>query len=205
MERQVIPMADVISVMIAGVGGQGTVLASKILSLVAMKAGLDVKQSEIHGMSQRGGSVVTHVRFGEKVYSPLVSAGSADYIIAFEELEALRCLPFLKKDGKIIVNKQQMLPMPVITGASQYPIDPVEDMVHQGLKTAAIDASGIGKEKGDARAANLVLLGVLACELDIPEALWHESIKACLRPNLLDMNMAAFQAGQEASAGAAWR
>ncbi|MCL1848675.1 MAG: indolepyruvate oxidoreductase subunit beta [Clostridiales bacterium] len=193
-------MGEVVSVMIAGVGGQGTVLASKILSLVAMKAGLDVKQSEIHGMSQRGGSVVTHVRFGEKVYSPLVSAGCADFAIAFEELEALRCLPYLKKEGLFIVNTQQMLPMPVITGAAVYPADPVGDMLGQGLRVAAVDASGIGQEKGDARAANLVLLGVLAESLDIPEETWHEAIKECMRPNLLEMNMAAFRAGQEAGA-----
>ena len=189
-------VANTISVMIAGVGGQGTVLASKILSLVMMKAGLDVKQSEIHGMSQRGGSVVTHVRFGEKVYSPLVTAGSADYIIAFEELEALRCLPYLKKSGLFIVNRQQMLPMPVITGAAQYPVEPVADMVHQGVRTIAVDASGIGKEKGDARAANLVLLGVLAGSLDIGEELWHEAIKENLKPNLVAMNLEAFRAGQ---------
>ena len=190
-------MRDTVSVMIAGVGGQGTVLASKILSLVAMKAGLDVKQSEIHGMSQRGGSVVSHVRFGEKVYSPLVTIGAADYIIAFEELEALRCLPYLKKDGLCIVNQQQMLPMPVITGAAQYPVEPVTDMVNQGIRTIAVDASGIGREKGDARAANLVLLGVLAKALSIPEELWHEAIRACLRPNLVPMNLEAFRAGME--------
>lgn len=193
-------MDKLTSVMIAGVGGQGTVLASKILSLVAMKAGLDVKQSEIHGMSQRGGSVVTHVRFGEKVHSPLVPAGAADYIIAFEELEALRCLPYLKKDGLFIVNTQQMLPMPVITGAAQYPAEPVADMISQGLRVITLDASGIGLEKGDARAANLVLLGALSGALGIGEGIWHAAIKACLRPNLLQMNMEAFQAGKEALA-----
>ena len=196
-------MSDVISVMIAGVGGQGTVLASKILSLVAMKAGLDVKQSEIHGMSQRGGSVVSHVRFGEKVYSPLVAIGAADFVIAFEELEALRCLPYLKATGQVIVNRQQILPMPVITGAAQYPVDPAADMVHQGIKTVAIDASGIGQQKGDARAANLVLLGVLACALPFPDDLWTEAIGVCLRPNLLAMNLEAFQAGREAAPGQA--
>ena len=196
-------MSDVISVMIAGVGGQGTVLASKILSLVAMKAGLDVKQSEIHGMSQRGGSVVSHVRFGEKVYSPLVAVGAADFVIAFEELEALRCLPYLKATGQVIVNRQQILPMPVITGAAQYPADPAADMVHQGIKTVAIDASGIGQQKGDARAANLVLLGVLGSALPFPDDLWTEAIGACLRPNLLAMNLEAFQAGREAAMGQA--
>ena len=191
-------MRDTISVIIAGVGGQGTVLASKVLSLAALKAGLDVKQSEIHGMSQRGGSVVSHVRFGEKVYSPLVTLGSADFVVAFEELEALRCIPYLQKKGVCIVNKQRMLPMPVITGAAQYPIEPVEDMTGQGLRTIAVDASGIGTEKGDARAANIVLLGVLSKAIDLPEAAWYDAIKECLRPNYLAMNLEAFAAGQEA-------
>jgi indolepyruvate ferredoxin oxidoreductase beta subunit len=190
-------MRDTVSVMIAGVGGQGTVLASKVLSLVAMKAGLDVKQSEIHGMSQRGGSVVTHVRFGEKVYSPLVTAGSADYIIAFEELEALRCFPYLKRTGLFIVNKQQMLPMPVITGAAQYPVDPAAEMADQGAKVIAVDASGIAQEKGDARAANMVLLGALAAALPIAEGLWYEAIGECLRADLVAMNLEAFKMGAQ--------
>ncbi|MEL7622662.1 MAG: indolepyruvate oxidoreductase subunit beta [Clostridiales bacterium] len=185
------------SILIAGVGGQGTVLASKILGLVAMKAGLDVKQSEIHGMSQRGGSVVTHVRFGEKVYSPLVAKGTADIIIAFEELEALRYLPFLKKEGLMIVNQQQMLPMPVITGAAQYPEGPVEEMTGRGIRVKAINASAIGREKGDARAANVVLLGILANELSFPKEYWTEALEESLKPKLLAMNLAAFKAGQE--------
>ncbi len=185
------------SILIAGVGGQGTVLASKILGLVATKAGLDVKQSEIHGMSQRGGSVVTHVRFGEKVYSPLVAKGTADIIMAFEELEALRYLPYLKKDGLMIVNQQQMLPMPVITGAAQYPEGPVEEMTGRGIRVKAINASAIGREKGDARAANVVLLGILANELSFPKEYWTEALEESLKPKLLAMNLAAFKAGQE--------
>ncbi len=184
------------SILIAGVGGQGTVLASKILGLVAMKAGLDVKQSEIHGMSQRGGSVVTHVRFGEKVYSPLVAQGSADIIMAFEELEALRYLPYLKKDGLMIVNQQQMLPMPVITGAAQYPAGPVDEMSGKGIRIKAIDASAIGRKEGDARAANVVLLGILANELSFPQEFWTEALEESLKPKLLAMNLAAFKAGQ---------
>ena len=185
------------AVMIAGVGGQGTVLASKVLSLAMMRAGLDVKQSEIHGMSQRGGSVVTHIRFGAKVNSPLVSIGTADYIIAFEELEALRMLPYLKKDGLVIVNTQQMPPMPVITGAAKYPNDPVSDIKGRGANIIAVDASGIGKEKGDARAANMVLLGVLSKHLPYPEQVWTEAIKESLRPVFLDMNLSALDAGRQ--------
>ena len=189
-------MYDTTSIMIAGVGGQGTVLASRVLSLVAMKAGMDVKQSEIHGMSQRGGSVVTHVRFGEKVHSPLVCFGSADYIMAFEELEALRCLPYLKEKGLMIFNTQRMLPMPVITGAATYPRDVLEDMHKQGVHAIGVDASGIGQEKGDARAANMVLMGVLSKAMEIADTLWYEAISECLRPNLVEMNREAFSAGQ---------
>jgi indolepyruvate ferredoxin oxidoreductase beta subunit len=188
-------MSSGVSVMIAGVGGQGTVLASKILGLAAMKAGMDVKQSEIHGMSQRGGSVVTHVRFGEKVHSPLVTKGSADIILAFEELEALRSLPYLKAGGMLIVNKQQMLPMPVITGAAQYPVEPVEDMASQGVEVIAVDASGIGLSLGNANMANVVLLGVLAGVTPFSEVIWQDAIRESLRANLVDMNLQAFKAG----------
>ena len=189
-------MSKIISVMIAGVGGQGTVLASKILGLAAMKAGLDVKQSEIHGMSQRGGSVVTHVRFGDKVHSPLVTKGNADVIMAFEELEALRYLPYLKKTGSIIVNTQKMLPMPVITGAAQYPEEPPKEMADLGAKVIAVDASGLGLSLGDARAANVVLLGVLAGALPFADQIWQEAIRESIRPNLVAMNLEAFQAGR---------
>jgi len=175
------------------------VLASKILGLAAMKAGMDVKQSEIHGMSQRGGSVVTHVRFGQNVHSPLVTKGSADVIMAFEELEALRNLPYLKKAGLMIVNKQQMLPMPVIMGAAQYPVEPVNEIINQGAKEIAVDASGVGLALGDARTANVVLLGVLAAALPFPDEAWLESIKESLRPELADVNLRAFRAGQEAA------
>ncbi|MEA4893261.1 MAG: indolepyruvate oxidoreductase subunit beta [Peptococcaceae bacterium] len=188
---------EITSVLIAGVGGQGTVLASKILGLVAMKAGLDVKQSEIHGMSQRGGSVVTHVRYGEKVNSPLVPVAGANVIMAFEELEALRYLPYLKKGGLMIANKQQMLPMPVITGAAEYPRDPIAEIREKGARVIAADASSIGREKGDARAANVVLLGILSKELSFPEEIWLEAIKESMKPKLVGMNLGAFAAGRE--------
>jgi indolepyruvate ferredoxin oxidoreductase beta subunit len=186
----------IINVLIAGVGGQGTVLTSKVLGLAAMKHGLDVKQSEIHGMSQRGGSVVTHIRFGEKIWSPLVAQGTADIILAFEELEALRCLPYLKKEGLMIVNQQQMSPMPVITGAAQYPAEPVAEMVSKGIRVKAVDASALGRKAGDSRAANMVLLGIAANELPFPRKLWREALEESLRPELLAMNLAAFEAGQ---------
>lgn len=185
-----------VNILIAGVGGQGTVLASKILGEVAKSAGYDVKQSEIHGMSQRGGSVVTHVRYGKKIYSPLVAAGNADVIMAFEELEALRYLPFLKKDGLLIVNLQQMLPMPVIAGNAQYPKDIVEEAAAMGVSVKASAASALGLEQGDARAANVVLLGILSRHLEFPEELWHDAIRKTVKDKLVDMNLRAFNVGR---------
>ncbi|MDR1192712.1 MAG: indolepyruvate oxidoreductase subunit beta [Peptococcaceae bacterium] len=183
-------------VLIAGVGGQGTVLASKILSLVAMKAGLEVKQSEIHGMSQRGGSVVTHVRLGARVYSPLVTLGGADAVIAFEELEALRYLPYLRSGGLMIVNRQRLLPMPVITGAAQYPAAPVDEIRAMGARVTAVDAAALARDLGDARAANVVLLGILARTLPFAGALWREAIGESLKHQLAALNLRAFEAGQ---------
>ena len=188
--------SKITGILIAGVGGQGTVLASKILGLVAMKAGLDVKQSEIHGMSQRGGSVVTHVRFGEAVNSPLVASGTADVVMAFEELEALRYMPCLKKGGLMIVNQQRILPMPVITGAAQYPESPVMEMKNGGIRVKSVAASALAQERGDIRGANVVLLGALAKELDFHLSLWEEAIAACLKPKLVEMNLQAFALGQ---------
>ncbi|HCP15720.1 MAG TPA: indolepyruvate oxidoreductase subunit beta [Peptococcaceae bacterium] len=184
-----------VNILIAGVGGQGTVLASKILGHVAMAAGFDVKQSEIHGMSQRGGSVVTHVRYGKKIYSPLVAAGNADVIMAFEELEALRYLPYLKKEGLLIVNQQQMLPMPVIAGNAEYPKNVVEEVTAMGVKVKAASASALAMEQGDARAANVVLLGILARYLDFPMELWQDAIRHTVKEKLIDMNLRAFEVG----------
>ncbi len=184
-----------VNILIAGVGGQGTVLASKILGHVAMAAGFDVKQSEIHGMSQRGGSVVTHVRYGKKIYSPLVAAGNADVIMAFEELEALRYLPYLKKEGLLIVNQQQMLPMPVIAGNAEYPKNVVEEVTAMGVKVKAASASALAMEQGDARAANVVLLGILARHLDFPMELWQDAIRHTVKEKLIDMNLRAFEVG----------
>ncbi len=197
-KRQVKTMTkdNPVNILIAGVGGQGTVLASKILGEVAKSAGYDVKQSEIHGMSQRGGSVVTHVRYGQKIYSPLVAAGNADVIMAFEELEALRYLPYLKKDGLLIVNQQQMLPMPVIAGNAQYPKDIVEEAGAMGAQVKASAASALALEQGDARAANVVLLGILSRHLEFPEERWLDAIRKTVKDKLVDMNLRAFEVGR---------
>lgn len=180
---------------IVGVGGQGTLLASKILGRLALKQGCGVKVSEVHGMSQRGGSVITHVRVGDRVHSPIVASGEADYLLSFEQLEAARAASFLKKDGVAIVNTQCILPMPVITGAASYPED-----AHAGLgdcKVEKADALQIAVECGSQKALNLVLLGMLSKHLPFEEAAWHEAIAACVPAKTLTVNLNAFTRGRE--------
>ena len=150
------------NIMIVGVGGQGTLLASKLLGYVLMQQGYDVKVSEVHGMSQRGGSVVTYVRFGDKVYSPVIDKGEADYILSFEKLEALRWLEYLKTGGQIITNTQEVDPMPVITGVMQYPDNIIEKLEAAGAKVDAKDFLSIAEEAGSAKAVNIVLMGRLS-------------------------------------------
>ena len=147
------------SVMIVGVGGQGSLLASKLLGRLLIDEGYDVKVSEVHGMSQRGGSVVTYVRFGEKVYSPIVTEGEADIIIAFEKLEAARYARYLKKGGKIIVNTQQIDPMPVIIGAAEYPEGVLDELSAKGVDVEALDALSLAEQAGSSKAVNIVLMG----------------------------------------------
>ena len=181
-------------IMIVGVGGQGTLLASRILGNVAIGEGYDVKVSEVHGMSQRGGSVVTYVKYGDKVYSPIVDRGEADIILAFELLEAYRALPYLKKDGKMIVNSQKIDPMPVITGAAKYPED-IEKKLSKDADTIVVDALAKAKEAGNIKAVNVVLIGVLAKTTDIPYEKWVETIKTTVPPKFLDINLKAFEIG----------
>ncbi|MBR6571505.1 MAG: indolepyruvate oxidoreductase subunit beta [Clostridia bacterium] len=178
---------------IVGVGGQGTLLASKILGHLALGAGCGVKVSEVHGMSQRGGSVITHVRVGENVYSPIVADGEADFLLSFEELEAARAVSFLKESGVAIVNTQVIWPMPVITGAMQYPEAPLAGFAQ---KVESADALGIAAECGNQKALNLVLLGMLSRHLSFTEEAWKESIAACVPAKTLDINLAAFARGR---------
>lgn len=188
------------SMMIAGVGGQGTLLTSRILGHLFTSAGFDVKVSEIHGMSQRGGSVVTYVKWGEKVYSPLVDKGEADFLLAFELLEAARGCEFLHPDGVLITSSQQIMPMPVITGAAAYPED-IPSMLKSICKNATVvDALTPAEAAGSSRASNVVLLGVLSTVLDFPEDAWQEALAACIKPQFLAMNQAAFAAGQKLAA-----
>ena len=184
------------SIMIVGVGGQGTLLASRIIGTVLLAEDYDVKVSEVHGMSQRGGSVVTYIRYGEKVYSPVIERGQADMIISFEELEAARWLSFLKKGGKIVTNTQQIEPMPVITGAAEYPQNIIEDMKAKGVDVTAIDALSLALEAGTARAVNVVLMGVVSKMFDFEESVWTAALEKCVPPKVIEVNKKAFALGR---------
>lgn len=182
------------NIMIVGVGGQGTLLASRILGNVIISEGYDIKLSEVHGMSQRGGSVVTYVKYDEKVYSPIIDKGEADVILAFEMLEAYRALPYLKKGGKIIANNQMINPMPVIIGAMEYPKD-IEKKMSELVDLECFDAASLAKEAGNIKAVNVVLIGVLAKTTDIEYSKWIEAIKNTVPAKLLDVNLKAFDLG----------
>ena len=187
-----------IGIVIVGVGGQGTLLASKILGRIALQHGYDVRVSEVHGMSQRGGSVVTYVRMSETepVYSTLVEQEQADAVLAFEQLEALRALSYVKPvTGTVIVNMQRIPPMPVITGAAVYPEDALARIQAAAPRTVALDATAIAAECGSHRAANVVLLGVLAKQLPFSREAWMEALAATVKPQFLEMNQAAFERG----------
>ena len=185
------------SIMIVGVGGQGTLLASRILGNAVISEGYDVKVSEVHGMSQRGGSVVTYVRYGERVHSPIIDKGGADIILAFELLEAKRAFPYLKKGGKMIVNSQKIDPMPVIIGACEYPQN-IEEELQSNADTIIIDALALAREAGNVKAVNVVLIGVMAKNTDIPYEVWLETIKNTVPEKFLDVNIKAFDLGYNA-------
>lgn len=185
----------VTNVMIVGVGGQGSLLASKLLGRLLVDEGYDVKVSEVHGMSQRGGSVVTYVRFGDKVYSPVIEQGEADFIVSFEKIEAARWLPELKKGGKVIVNTQQIDPMPVIIGAAEYPQGVLDEMKAAGVDVDDIDALSLANEAGSSKAVNIVLMGRLARYFDIPYDNWIKAIENSVAPKFVEMNKKAFELG----------
>ena len=191
-------MSETKNVMIVGVGGQGSLLASKLLGKLLLDAGYDVKVSEVHGMSQRGGSVVTYVRYGEKVYSPVIDKGEADYIVSFELLEAARWLLYLKKDGQIVTNIQQIDPMPVITGAQEYPTDLVAKMKATGAKVDALDCLALAEQAGSSKAVNIVLMGRLSHYFDMPEEAWQKAMEAMVPAKFLEMNRKAFELGKNA-------
>ena len=186
------------NIMIVGVGGQGSLLASKLLGKLFLSRGYDVKVSEVHGMSQRGGSVVTYVRYGGKVYSPIIDKGQADFILSFELLEAARWTEYLKPGGRIVTNTQQINPMPVITGAAQYPQGLVEKMRRAGMDVDAFDALSLAEEAGSAKAVNIVLLGRLSKGFDFSQAEWEQAIRESVPPKFLELNLRAFALGASA-------
>lgn len=183
--------------MIVGVGGQGSLLASKLLGRLLVDEGYDVKVSEVHGMSQRGGSVVTYVRFGSKVYSPVIENGEADFIVSFEKIEAARYVDKLKKDGTIIVNTQQIDPMPVIIGATTYPDAIIDEMKAKGIHVDDIDALSLAQQAGSAKACNIVLMGRLAKYFDMPKEKWIAAIEKSVKPQFVEMNKKAFELGYQ--------
>ena len=185
-------------VMIVGVGGQGTLLASRLLGAAMVAEGYDVKVSEVHGMSQRGGSVVTYVRYGEKVYSPIIEEGEADIVLAFEQLEAARYLLYLKKGGVVVVNTQKMDPMPVVTGSTTYPEGLLEDMEKKGARVLALDALSLAEEAGSAKAVNVVLIGAMAKSLGGEQEVWLKAIEETVPAKFLEMNRKAFALGWQA-------
>lgn len=186
-----------LSIMIVGVGGQGTLLASRILGNLALAQGNDVKVSEVHGMSQRGGSVVTYVKYDEnKVSSPIIDEGGADLILAFEELEAYRYMPYLKQGGRIICNTQNIDPMPVITGAMEYPVQILSKMQAKELDVVSVDAAKLALEAGNIRTVNVVLIGVLSQAMEIPEAEWEKVIRETVPEKAVEVNLKAFYLGR---------
>ena len=184
------------NVLLTGAGGQGTVLAAKVLAQAAQAKGWQVRTAETIGMAQRGGSVVTYVRFGDKVYSPIIDQGEADYIISFEQLEAARWISYLKPGGQVIVNTQVVEPMPVLTGAASYPEQLIEKMRALGAQVDAIDALQLAEQAGSSKAVNLVLMGRLSRYFDFSEDTWMQAITRCVPQKFLALNQKAFLLGR---------
>jgi len=185
-----------ISILIVGVGGQGTLLSSRVLGAYATKMGYDVKVSEVHGMAQRGGSVVTYVRMGEAVASPIIEEGGADYMIAFEKLEALRYVQLMKKSGSMIVNTQRIDPMPVISGTAEYP-EGIFEKLEQSVETHELDAAAEATAVGNIKVVNTIMIGKLAKLMGGDKETWLEAVKACVPPKTVEINQKAFSRGYE--------
>jgi indolepyruvate ferredoxin oxidoreductase, beta subunit len=186
----------VYNVLIVGVGGQGIILASDVLGLVAARHGYDVKKNEIHGMAQRGGSVSSHVRFGKFVSSPIIKMGEADVLLSFEQIETLRYFPFLSEKGKVIVNDLKILPPAVFTGKQDYPADVIGKIKSKVPDVLVMNADEIAAGMGNPRVANVIFLGVLSKYLDIPAETYEEVLKETLKPKLVDINLKAFHKGR---------
>jgi len=186
-----------LSILIAGVGGQGTLLTSQVLGAAAMKAGYDVKMSEVHGMAQRGGSVVTYVRIGKNVNSPVIEKGGADILLCFEKLEALRWIDYAKEDGTVIVNDQRIDPMPVIIGSVKYPEGVIEKLSARFPNVLPVKALDATRELGNIKVLNIVMLGLMAKNTDIPVETWHEAIRETVKEKFVDLNIKAFDKGYQ--------
>ncbi len=186
------------NIMIVGVGGQGSLLASKLLGRLLLTKGYDIKVSEVHGMSQRGGSVVTYVRFGDRVYSPIIDKGEADFVISFELLEAARYTEYLKNGARVITNTQKMNPMPVITGAAEYPSELEDRLRAAGVELDALDALSLAEKAGSAKAVNIVLLGRLSKYFDFTDEEWRAAIEESVPAKFLELNLKAFELGRNA-------
>jgi len=185
------------NVLIVGVGGQGVLLASEVLSDAAMKAGLDVKKSEVHGMSQRGGVVTSHVKFGPKVYSPIIPYGEADILLSFEQAEALRSLDWLKKGGMVVTSRTKLVPPIATSGKVKYPDDPVADVKTRAENVIAVDADKIALELGNPRLVNILLLGIVSTDLDFDVSVWESAIRDRVKAKFVDINLKAFARGRE--------
>ncbi len=190
-------MAETKSVLLVGVGGQGTILASKILSAGLVEAGYDVKMSEIHGMAQRGGSVSTQVRYGYEVFSPIIGRGEADVLVSFEAMEALRWLEYLKPNGKVVVNDYKIPSAPILMGKEDYP-EGVIDIIKSKANTSVINAANIAEELGNMKVMNIVLLGALVKAMDLSDIDWEKAIKDNVKEKFVDINLKAFQRGMDA-------
>ena len=186
------------NILIVGVGGQGTLLASKLLGKMLLTKGYDVKVSEVHGMSQRGGSVTTYVRYGDKVYSPVIEEGEADFVLSFELLEAARNAKYVKKNGGILLtNTQEINPMPVITGAAEYPADLEKKLAATGIKLDAFNALELAEQAGSSKAVNIVLLGRLSKYFDFTLEEWEQAIEESVNEKFVEMNKKAFMLGRK--------
>lgn len=196
-------MGKTTNLFLCGVGGQGILLASEVISSACMKSGFDIKQSEVHGMAQRGGSVVAHLRFGEKVFSPLIEPGDADIVVSFELLEALRYLPYMNRNTRVIVNTQKILPAPVATGVDTYPVDVLDQLTQRGIAVFPIDAFEIAKSAGETRAVNMVLVGALSALLPLDEKVFLAVVSERIPEKIREKNIGAFLKGKEAIKGIA--
>lgn len=187
-------MKEAKNILLVGVGGQGTILASQILSAGLVAAGYDVKMSEVHGMAQRGGSVTTQVRFGEKVYAPIIGKGQADILVAFEEMESLRWLEYLKPEGKAVINAYRIPSVPILSGRVAYP-QGILDTIKTKVDTTIVNAAEMAEELGNPKTMNVILLGVLVKAMNLTALDWETAIRECVKEKFVDINLKAFKTG----------